>query len=43
MSFEEFNNLTAARRKAIEETIHPIGIEELKELGEGLFPFVDNP
>jgi hypothetical protein len=31
------------RRKAIEETIHTITTEELKGLGEGLFPWVDHP
>ena len=34
MPSEDFNTdeLTAARRKAIAETIHPIGVEELKAL-----------
>ena len=31
------------RRKAIEQTIKPIGIDELKSLGEKLFPFLDHP
>lgn len=37
------DEITEARRKAIVETIHPISVEELKALGEGLFPIVDHP
>ena len=37
------DDLTNERCKAIAETIKPIGIEELKALGEGLFPYVDHP
>jgi hypothetical protein len=37
------DEITEARRKAIVESIHPIGVEELKALGEGLFPYVDHP
>lgn len=37
------DEITEARRKAIAETIHPISVEELKTLGEGLFPIVDHP
>ena len=32
-----------ARRAGIEETIHPIGVDELNALGEGLFPSLDHP
>ena len=35
--------LTDERRKRIEETIHSISVQELKSLGEGLFPQVDHP
>lgn len=37
------DEITEARRKAIVETIHPISIEELTTLGEGLFPHADHP
>jgi hypothetical protein len=30
-------------RKAIEKTIEPIGVKELKSLGEKIFPFFDHP
>jgi hypothetical protein len=40
MNMEE---ITAARRQAIAETIHSISAEELKGLGEGLFPYIDHP
>lgn len=37
------DDLTEERRKAIAETIKPNTVEELKPLGEGLFPFHDHP
>lgn len=37
------DEVTEARRAAIAETIHTIGVEELKTLGEGLFPYIDHP
>jgi hypothetical protein len=37
------DEVTEGRRKAIAESIQPIGVEELKALGEGLFPYVDHP
>jgi hypothetical protein len=37
------DEVTEARRKAIAESIHTISVEELKALGEGLFPYVDHP
>ena len=42
MPFDTVNldEITEARRKAIKESIRPISIEELKALGEQLFPFV---
>lgn len=45
MPSEGFNmdEIDAARRQAIADTIHPISVEELKALGEGLFPFPDHP
>ena len=45
MPTENFDveNLTEARRQAIEESIHTISVEELKMLCEGLFPGVDHP
>jgi hypothetical protein len=32
-----------ARRQGVEDTIHTIGADELKTLGEGLFPSIDHP
>jgi hypothetical protein len=37
------DDINEARRKAIAETIHTISQEELKTLGEGLFPYMDHP
>jgi hypothetical protein len=37
------DEITEARRKAIAESIQPISVEELKTLGEGLFPNLENP
>ena len=37
------DDLTEARRQAIAESIQAIGAEELKTLGEGLFPMHDHP
>jgi hypothetical protein len=31
------------RRKGVEQTIQPIGVERLEALGEELFPFHDHP
>ena len=39
----DIESITEARRKAIEQTVEPIGIDELKSLGEKLFPFLDHP
>ena len=39
----DIESITDARRKAIQQTIEPIGIEELKSLGEKVFPFLDHP
>ena len=45
MQFETINieEITDARRKAIAKSIRIINIEELKTLGEKLFPYVDHP
>ena len=45
MPIDQFtmDEITESRRKAVAETIHTIGIDELKALGEGLFPHVDHP
>ena len=43
MPSNSMDDLTEERRKAIAETIHPISVDELKTLGEGLFPYVDHP
>jgi hypothetical protein len=45
MSSENLNmdEINEARRKDFAESIHTISVEELKTLGEGLFPFQDHP
>jgi hypothetical protein len=40
---DNMDEITEARRKAIAENIHTITVEELKALGEGLFPYIDHP
>lgn len=37
------DELTDNRRKALAETIHTLTLEQLKTLGEGLFPYLDHP
>jgi hypothetical protein len=37
------DELTDSRRQAIADTIHPVTLEDLKTLGEGLFPYHDHP
>ena len=39
----DIESITNARRKVVEQTIEPIGIDELKSLGEKLFPWRDHP
>ena len=45
MAFEiiSLEGITKARRKAIAASIRNISVEELKILGERLFPFIDDP
>lgn len=45
MSSEELdlNAILENRREAIKESIQPISLDELKKLGELLFPFLDHP
>jgi hypothetical protein len=45
MPFDTVNmeEITKARRKAIVGSIRTISLEEVKALGERLFPFVDDP
>lgn len=39
----DIESIFAARRKAVEQTVEPIGIDKLKSLGEKIFPFLDHP
>jgi hypothetical protein len=39
----DVEQITEDRRKAIEKSIQVISIEDLKSLGEKLFPFLDHP
>lgn len=46
MSFEkfvDFESLSKERRKDLAKTIRTISAEELKKLGEELFPYADDP
>jgi hypothetical protein len=43
MPENNMDEITEARRKAIAETIRQISVDELKGLGEGLFPSHENP
>lgn len=45
MPSDNFNmdEITKERRAAIEQSIRTISVDELKALGEGLFPFLDHP
>lgn len=38
-----FAEITDARRRSIAATIRTISTEEVKALGEGLFPYLDHP
>jgi hypothetical protein len=38
-----FDEISKERRKALEQSIKSISPEELKALGEGLFPYQDHP
>jgi len=37
------DEITQTRREAIADTIHPISAEQMRELGNALFPTLDNP
>ncbi len=39
----DIQNLDEARSKSIAETIQPISVDELKAIGEQLFPYLDHP
>ena len=39
----DIENITEARRKAVKQSIHSVDLQELKSLGETLFPTFDNP
>ena len=45
MEYENLNieSITEARRNALKQTLQMVGLEELKVLGETLFPTLDNP
>ncbi len=45
MSFEniDIDSLTDARRKSIEETVQQVTGEQMKTIGEGIFPYADDP
>jgi hypothetical protein len=39
----DINNLNEERRKALAASIRPISMDELKSLGESLFPVLNHP
>jgi len=39
----DINSITDERRKAIEQTIESVGPDQLKKVGEELFPYFDDP
>jgi hypothetical protein len=39
----DVSDITDARRKAIEKSIRPIGVEELKGVENEIFPYHDDP
>jgi hypothetical protein len=39
----DIESIMDARRETVEQTIQPVGIDELKSLGEKVFPFLDHP
>jgi hypothetical protein len=45
MPFEKFDleNLDKERRKAIAKSVRTISVEELKKIGEEIFPYADDP
>ena len=45
MPFEKFDleNLDKERRKAIAKSVRTISVEELKKIGEEIFPYPDDP
>ena len=45
MPFEKFDleNLDKERRKAIGKSVRTISVEELKKIGEEIFPYADDP
>ena len=45
MPFEKFDleNLDKERRKAIAKSVRTMSVEELKKIGEEIFPYADDP
>jgi hypothetical protein len=41
--YVDIDTLMEERRRAVQESIHPIDAAELKSLGEQLFPLADDP
>ena len=39
----DIEGIAEARREAIEQTVQEISVEELKSIGEKVFPFLDHP
>ena len=37
------DEITEARRESVRDTIHSVTVEEMRSLGEGLFPSMDHP
>ena len=43
MSLDDLTSINESRRQALADTIQPATLEELRALGERLFPFLDHP
>lgn len=41
--YEDFDETVQERRKAVEESIRPISIEELRKMGGEIFPYPGHP
>ena len=39
----DINSITEGRRRAVDKTIRPISVEEIKALIDEIFPYMDDP
>ena len=43
MSLSDLSSINEVRRQALAETIQPATLEELRAMGEQMFPYLDHP